>query len=85
MHMESVKAKTKIYLLAITIIMSIIEIAFLGVGRSKPVAKASSSMTAVQKLDALEKVAPESSDMAKFLKNEKAAQEANQEAAVLRQ
>ena len=79
--MGSSRLKTQIYLLIISAIVSLIGMAVVKLGRNEPAASQAKPMTAVQKLDALEKIAPQSSAMSKFIGNEKAAQQANDEAA----
>lgn len=65
-------------MLIVTAIVSLLGMAVIRSSQSGPPAK---PMTASQKLSALEKVEPDSPEMAKFLQREKAAQEANEQAA----
>jgi|GEM_PF-2225617 len=78
--MESVKTKTQIYLLIFSLVASIVGIAIIKLDQSKP-ANPGKQISTSQKLDALEKGVPQSSGMAKFLRNEKDAQDAEDEAA----
>lgn len=73
------RLKTQVYLLIVSAIVSLITMAVMRSGTSVPAQ--TKPMTAVQKLDALGKIAPQSSQMSKFIKNEKAAQQANDQAA----
>jgi len=77
--MDSIKAKMLVYSLVISLMTTLICMAvqrFSGDSPSK-----SDNLTSSQKLEKLEKVCPESSDMQKFLNHEKAAQKANEDAA----
>ena len=73
------RLKTQVYLLIISAVVSLITMAVMRSGTSVPAQ--TKPMTTVQQLDALGKIAPQSSAMSKFIGNEKAAQQANDEAA----
>jgi hypothetical protein len=81
MHMGSSRLKTQIYLLIVSAIVSLIGMAVVKSNQSTPAVSRAKPTTAVQQLDALGKIAPRSSQMSKFIRNERAAQEANDEAA----
>jgi len=74
--MDSAKTKTKVYLLILSLIMSLMGIAVM---RSNP-SHGQKAVTPTQQLEGLEKAAPKSPEMDKFLRREKANREANQEA-----
>jgi hypothetical protein len=80
MHMDSVKTKTKIYMIVISLITSLL----LGIGMLRSTQSGPTSghkaMTATQEIEGLEKSAPKSPEMARFLKHEKAVRDADQEA-----
>ena len=73
--MDSVKTKTKVYLLILSLVMSLMGIAIMrsNKGGDKAVDK-------TQSITALENAAPKSPEMDKFIQREKADREANQEA-----
>ncbi len=73
--------KTQFYLLVVSLIVSLIGIAVVKLSQGTPSANQGHRMTTVQTLGALEKVSSDSPEMSRFLKREKAAEEANQEAA----
>jgi hypothetical protein len=77
MHMGSAKLKTQIYLLVFCLVMSLVMIAVM---RFSQGANTPEPATAADRLRALERSAPGSPDMSRFLQREKAAREANQEA-----
>jgi len=72
------KRKTQIYLLIVSLIVSLLGMAVM---RSSRVEPTSNAMTAAQKLDALGKTGGQSPEMSRFMKHAKASQDANQEAA----
>lgn len=77
--MGSIKVKTQIYLLVFSLIVSIMGMAIMKWSRGGPT-DAPKELTSAQKLRALEKLAPNSPEMSRFLQREKDEQEANQEA-----
>lgn len=78
--MDSVKTKTKVYMMVISLIMSLLlGIAMMRSTQSGPT-HGHKALTPTQEMEALEKAAPKSPEMARFLKHEKAAREADQEA-----
>jgi len=78
MRVGSMKFKTQIYILILGLVLTLIGMAVMRSCQDAPGAKA---MTVEQELKALEKSAPQSPEMRKFLEQEKAQREANQEAA----
>lgn len=76
--MGSMKFKTQIYLVILSLVLTLIGMAVMRSCRDAPGAKA---MTVEQELKALEKSAPRSPEMRRFLEQEKAQREASQEAA----
>jgi hypothetical protein len=78
MHMGEWKRKTQIYMLVVSLIMSLLGLAVMRSGR---VEKDTGSMTTSQKLDALQKTEGQSPEMSRFLNHAKASQDANDEAA----
>ena len=77
--MDSIKAKMLVYSLVISLMTTLI---CMGVQKfSGNSSNQLDNLTSSQKLEKLEKVCPVSSDMRKFLDNEKAAQQANEDAA----
>lgn len=77
--MDSIKTKTKIYLLIFSIAMSLVTLVFLKSTMDAPTAR--SSMTPEQQLAALEKSQSKSPAMARFLKQEQDKQSDEQQAA----
>lgn len=75
--MDSMKNKTKVYLLIFSLIMSLMGVAFFRSTQGST--KAHKSMTPAQELSALDKGAT-SPEMHKFLQHQQAGQEANDEA-----
>lgn len=73
--------KTQIYILIISLIMSLLGMGVMRWSRVEPTAHDPKAMTASQKLDALGKTEGQSPEMSKFVKHAKATQDANQEAA----
>jgi hypothetical protein len=78
MHMKS---KTLFYTLVVSVIMSLLGTAVLRFGSNGPSATPRDTATPDQKLEALEKATAQSPEMHKFLRRERAAQKANQDAA----
>jgi len=79
--MGSMKSKTQVYLLILGLVLTLIGMAVMRSYRDAPGTDAARAMDASQKLESLEKSAPQSPEMRKFLEQEKAQREANQEAA----
>lgn len=79
--MGSARMKTQIYMLIVSLIVSLLSLAIVKIDRSKPVVRETGMVSSVQRLKALEKAAPQSPEMSRFLKHEEAAEEANQQAA----
>ena len=79
--MGSARVKTQVYFLVISLIASLLGVAVVWLGHGGPPANAPSAVTPIQKLKALEKAAPQSPEMRRFLQRELAAQQANQNAA----
>jgi hypothetical protein len=81
MRMDSVKTKTKVYMMIVSLIVSLL----LGIGMLRSTqtgpTNGHKAMTATQEMESLEKTAPKSPEMCRFLKHEKAEREADQEAA----
>ena len=75
------KRKTQVYLLIVSLIVSLLGMGVMRWSRLEPTAQDPKAMTAAQKLDALGKTEGQSPEMSKFLKHAKASQDANQEAA----
>lgn len=75
--MVPARVRTQIYIVVVSLIVSLLGMAIM---RSKPGGQSPKAMTASQSLAALEKTVPPSSDTARFLQREKAAQDANDEA-----
>lgn len=78
--MGLMKLKTQIYLLIVSLIVSLMGVAVMRFCRVEPAADPK-TMTSAQKLDALEKTDGQSPEMARFMKHTKESQDANQEAA----
>lgn len=81
MHVGLFKLKTQVYLLIVSLIISLLGMAIMRSSNSGPTAHDPKAMSTAQKLDALEKTEGQSPEMSKFLKHAKASQDANQEAA----
>ena len=79
--MGLLKLKTQVYLLIVSLIVSLLGIGIMRSSRVAPIGHDPKAMTATQKLDALGKTGGQSPEMARFLKHAKASQDANQEAA----
>ena len=77
--MESARLKTRIYLLVFSLVVSVVGTVVMWLSHSGPAANAPKAMTDAQRLTALEKVAPQSPAMSRFLQNEQATQNANRE------
>ena len=75
------KRKTQVYMLIVSLIVSLLGMTIMRSSRIEPTAHDPKAMTAAQKLEALEKIRPQSPEMSKFLKRAKASQDANQKAA----
>lgn len=78
MPVESAKTRTKIYLIVLSVVMSIVMAACLKSSMDAPAAK--SNLTPDQQLAALERSAPKSPEMAKFLQHERDKREGEQQA-----
>ena len=80
--MGSAKVKTQIYLVIISLIVSIMGVAYLKLEQSRPSVGAHRSVNTVKTLNSLEKMSSQSQspEMSKFLRREKAAEESDQEA-----
>jgi len=79
--MELLKAKTQFYLIILSLIFTVLGMGIMKFSHGSAPAAASRATTTVQKLDALDKALPHSSDMSKFLQREKTAEQANQDGA----
>ncbi len=72
--------KTKIYMIILSLVMTLVGMTIMKFSQSASVVGANKSMAAYQRIEALEKSAPNSPEMSKFLQHETAEREAKQEA-----
>jgi len=79
MHMQSAKLKTRVYLLVFSLVVSVVAMAVMWLSHGGPAANAPKVMTEAERLTALEKAAPRSPAMSRFLQNERATRDANKE------
>ncbi|MCX6344261.1 MAG: hypothetical protein NT018_04215 [Armatimonadetes bacterium] len=77
-----IKTKTKVYLLILSVIMSLMGMIIMKLHQSGPMVSAGKPITPIKsgQLKALEKFGSKSPEMSKFLQHETEVREANQEA-----